>query len=134
MVSGLIEDKEIGPGKKLKDMPQVTKMYMDTTVTTTKKQTNNKPPRSISSYCFNLHVHTLYTHGTSTHAHHYTGWEAKAKAQYLVMAIRAKATLLFCPPERDTTGLMASSPLTPKEPSWWRYCSSVSPAHNTGCR
>lgn len=42
---------------------------------------------------------------------------------YLVILITAKATLLFCPPDRLDTGLMASSPLTPYWPSMFLYCS-----------
>ncbi len=44
------------------------------------------------------------------------------------MAMRAKASLLFCPPESEAIGLIANSPVTPKEPRYDRYSSSFMPA------
>ncbi len=43
------------------------------------------------------------------------------------MAMRAKASLLFCPPESEAIGLIANSPVTPKEPRYDRYSSSFIP-------
>ena len=43
------------------------------------------------------------------------------------MASRAKASLLFCPPDSDAIGLRARSPLIPNDPSWCLYSSSFLP-------
>ena len=57
--------------------------------------------------------------GVCVHAHTYDA--------YRVMASKAKANLLFCPPESDRIGRMARSPLMPNEPSWCLYSSSFLP-------
>ncbi len=44
------------------------------------------------------------------------------------MAMMAKASLLFCPPERDAIGRSASSPITPNDPRYDLYSSSFLPA------
>ena len=46
---------------------------------------------------------------------------------YFAIHIWAKATLLFCPPERLATGRNAKSPEMPNEPSCARYSSVVLP-------
>lgn len=43
------------------------------------------------------------------------------------MSIIAKATRLFCPPDRLDTGLVANSPDTPKDPSLFLYISEGRP-------
>ena len=53
---------------------------------------------------------------------------------YLNIPRIAKATRLFCPPDRLSIGLKASSPETPNEPSCLRYSSSGFPTYeNKNC-
>lgn len=49
---------------------------------------------------------------------------------HLEAVMSENASRLFCPPEREATGLRASSPVMPYEPKWARYTSALWPAHN----
>ena len=48
---------------------------------------------------------------------------------HLEAVMSENASRLFCPPEREATGLKDSSPVMPYDPRWPRYTSALWPAH-----